>query len=457
MFTSHNVARSPCDSSGRGRAARLCLSAALPAAVVALLLGVTPSASASTHAAFAGGGSVPQTVKPKPVIGGKITWKSTFSDPSTHLTFTQTGVFDIAVEAMTNPPLGQEWQDEGSHYTVTDHYKVSSAPGDSCPTTTTGSTTASGGIGPDFSLLVTWGPPYSKWVSFQMNVNASEKQVTNSCNGSTRQTVSRSFLPECYNIISKYHMPGVSGQYKATTDTSGTIPISCHGTAYGFTYTATGNLTVSTGCAPPFSLSGPGWADRFPQSHVIDTLVGTFKKDVIKFKDAMQKAGIHVSVISTFRPRERAYLMHYTWLIRFKDLSPADVPPFKPEGNQEPVDICWLHYNKSGGIDMAASVKAAIQLEEKLGIDPTLTESPKEDSNHTKGLAIDMTTTWSATTIAIVDGNGHTVKIDTNPHTGLNLQLMAVGKTYGVIHFCYQTCTKNVPGGDKNHWSVNGH
>src|SRR5215472_3034062 len=132
MFTSHNVARSPRESSGRGRAARLCLSAALPAAVVALLLGVTPSASASTHAAFAGGGSVPQTVRPKPVIGGTITWKSTFSDPSTHLTFTQTGVFDIAVEAMTNPPLGQEWQDEGSHYTVTDHYKVSSAPGDSC-------------------------------------------------------------------------------------------------------------------------------------------------------------------------------------------------------------------------------------------------------------------------------------------------------------------------------------
>ena len=75
--------------------------------------------------------------------------------------------------------------------------------------------------------------------------------------------------------------------------------------------------------------------------------------------------------------------------------------------------------------------------------------APAYPTQHLAGLAIDMTTTWTASTITIINGSGQAVKIDTLPHSGLNATLIEVGATYGVIHF------KNAVM-DPNHWSSNG-
>jgi hypothetical protein len=179
-------------------------------------------------------------------------------------------------------------------------------------------------------------------------------------------------------------------------------------------------------------------------------LSGGFRQHVTDFISAMQLAGITVTVINTLRPPEQAYLMHYSWLIAKGQIDPADVPPFVPGPGQRPVDICWQHTGSSGAEDLAASVGAAKEMVRGYHISPGLAVAPALDSLHTKGLAIDMTTTWSNARITIVDGTGHPVTISTTPRNGLNSGLIAVGATYGVIHYLNAAA-------DPTHWSANGH
>jgi hypothetical protein len=121
-----------------------------------------------------------------------------------------------------------------------------------------------------------------------------------------------------------------------------------------------------------------------------------------------------------------------------------------PAPGQQPVGICWQHTDARGAEDLAASVGAAKEMARGYHISPRLAVAPALNSLHTDGLAIDMTTTWSNARITIVDGTGHPVTISTTPHNGLNSRLIAVGATYGVIHYLNTTA-------DSDHWSVNGH
>ncbi|MGW1765962.1 hypothetical protein ACWCQL_18045 [Streptomyces sp. NPDC002073] len=125
------------------------------------------------------------------------------------------------------------------------------------------------------------------------------------------------------------------------------------------------------------------------------------------------------------------------------------MPAFKPATGQSAVDICWQHTDANGTFDSAASVAAASRLVTALGIDRTNKVAPSLHTLHTPRLAIDMTTTWTAPSITITDKTGTRVKITTTPRTGLNTKLIAVGKTYGVIHFLQAAK-------DKNHWSSTG-
>jgi hypothetical protein len=72
---------------------------------------------------------------------------------------------------------------------------------------------------------------------------------------------------------------------------------------------------ITTPCPPPFQLSGPSWARKFPESSSISDLSKPFRNDVTRFVGAMQRAGIAERTLDTLRPPERAYLMHYSWLI----------------------------------------------------------------------------------------------------------------------------------------------
>src|SRR5262249_35613888 len=137
-------------------------------------------------------------------------------------------------------------------------------------------------------------------------------------------------------------------------------------------------------------------------------------------------------------------------------VSAQNVPPFDPPTGATDVTICWARYNTDGTYDNAGSVAAAKAQLTALGVDPTLKVAPPLQSNHNKKLAIDMTTTWTGT-VAIKDAQGHKVVIKTTPRTALNAKLMAVGQTYGVIHFCLTGCATKKPSDDANHWSFNGH
>jgi len=207
---------------------------------------------------------------------------------------------------------------------------------------------------------------------------------------------------------------------------------------------------AAAGCTRPDELSGRSWVSRFPGSDLVSDLSGTFRQDVTDFISTMRRAGITVTVIATRRPPERAYLMHYSWLIGKGKIDPADVRPFAPGPGRAPVRICWQHTDSRGAEDRAASVEAARQMVSGYQISPSLAVAPALSSLHTRGLAIDMTMTWSKATITIPDGSGHRVRIRTTPHSGLNSRLIAAGATYGVIHYLSAAA-------DPVHWSVSGH
>jgi hypothetical protein len=219
------------------------------------------------------------------------------------------------------------------------------------------------------------------------------------------------------------------------------------------TSSVTAQLKITSapqGCTPPDELSGPSWVSRFPGSDLVSDLSGSFRQHVTDFISAMQLAGITVTVINTLRRPEQAYLMHYSWLIAKGQIDPAAVPPFAPGPGRGPVSICWQHTDPSGAEDLAASAVAAKGMVRGYHISPGLAVAPALDSLHTEGLAIDMTTTWSNARITIVDGTGHPVTISTTSHNGLNSGLIAVGATYGVIHYLNAAA-------DPTHWSANGH
>lgn len=280
-------------------------------------------------------------------------------------------------------------------------------------------------------------------------------------------------IPTCGSAYTETDVQGgYFCQHQDDTPINGTVHNA--GTRESVTWDYTGTTTIVDGetetcsmkgtltgsaCVPPDELSGPDWVNQFPDSKKVADLSGAFRQDVTSFISAMQQAGITVSVVQTLRPPERAYLMHYSWLIVKGKIDPKNVPKFTPAAGQLPVDICWVHTKAGGAEDLPASVAAAQQMVSAYHIDPNLTVAPALTSLHTKGLAIDMKTTWTQPAITIADNSGNPVTINTTPRSGLNTHLMAVGLTYGVHHFCYPagTCATAGPGGDANHWSATGH
>lgn len=177
--------------------------------------------------------------------------------------------------------------------------------------------------------------------------------------------------------------------------------------------------------------SGPQWCARFPGSTSPDTLADGFRGRAWAFISAMQKGGAQVAVTATYRPPERAYLMHWCWLIAREGAAPSSVPPLPG------VAIDWTHDGDDGGAKAAAN---AMVQSYRLQFEPSLT------SRHTQGRAIDMDIGWQGT-LAIRDFDGNLHQIASPPHTGLNPQLIAVGASFGVIKLV----------SDPPHWSDDGH
>jgi hypothetical protein len=188
--------------------------------------------------------------------------------------------------------------------------------------------------------------------------------------------------------------------------------------------------------------SGPDWHPRFPASTSIDDCAMPFRQSLQLFVDALKAAGASVSIANTFRPPERAYLMHWCWSIVNAGADPRTVPPMAG------VPIRWDHTDDTGAYSQADSVAAAQAMVNAYAIQ-NLQVAPALQSRHTAGMAVDMAIAWSGT-LAIVDGTNQTVGIATAPQSGMNELLWAVGATYGVIKFVGGAA-------DKPHWSDNGH
>jgi hypothetical protein len=206
-------------------------------------------------------------------------------------------------------------------------------------------------------------------------------------------------------------------------------------------------------------LSGAAWFDRFPEHHGgLGDLKDAFRTGVEAFIAAMEAAGIKVHVVDTLRSHPRAYLMHWSYVIREGGLAHAAANVAKADADRlAGVDIRWTHTGQGGAFDAAASVKAATELAARFGLDAALTVAPARDSRHVTGHAVDMTTVWAKEAIKILDGDGAEVDISTAPRSGMNPELWQVGKTYGVWHYGTWSSDMSKPGHDRNHWSTDGH
>ena len=184
------------------------------------------------------------------------------------------------------------------------------------------------------------------------------------------------------------------------------------------------------------TLSGADWVKKYPQSKDLNDLDETFRSKVEKFIEALEDGGATVKIISTLRPSERAYLMHWSWKIAREDYDATKVPAKKG------VPINWDHG------DAEVSKAAAQAMVNSYGIDPDNKVAPAPNSNHTEGNAIDMNITWKGA-LKVKQEDGTEKTINASPKDSTNSDLIEVGKTYGVIHL--EPAHK-----DPNHWSVDG-
>jgi hypothetical protein len=177
-------------------------------------------------------------------------------------------------------------------------------------------------------------------------------------------------------------------------------------------------------------LSGPQWCARFPASSSVETLIEPFRGKVKRFLEALVAGNAAVSVNATFRPKQRAYLMHYCYQLANRQISPRAIPPLNG------VEIGWVHASDAESVAAAQAMVAAYEI----------AFAPVLASRHTQGLAIDMDIEWTGD-LAISDGKGRHLAVETEPRDGANQSLWGIGASYGVMKLA----------SDPPHWSSDGH
>ena len=182
--------------------------------------------------------------------------------------------------------------------------------------------------------------------------------------------------------------------------------------------------------------SGVAWVVKFPTSVSTADLASPFRGNLEAFLTAMKDAGISMKITATMRPKQRAYLMHYAWMIVKGQIEAVDVPPL-PE--MQGANIIWNH---------AQAKKAAQEMVDGYGIGD-LKVPPSLKSRHIEGRAIDTVLSWNGDkSVRCKDGSMKAVMGE--PRNATHPDLIAVGATYGVIHF-------KPASADRVHWSDDGH
>jgi hypothetical protein len=160
-------------------------------------------------------------------------------------------------------------------------------------------------------------------------------------------------------------------------------------------------------------------------------LLPAFRDRVLAFISAMERGGAKVSIGATYRPPERAYLMHWCCMVADSGQDPSHVP------HMPGVDIDWSHHGDVADARLAA---AAMKSKYEIKFPAALV------SRHTQRRAIDMTISWQGT-LTIRDFNGQERHITMPPRSGSNQVLVDVGRSFGVIKLLT----------DPPHWSDDGH
>ncbi len=181
--------------------------------------------------------------------------------------------------------------------------------------------------------------------------------------------------------------------------------------------------------------SGLDWVQRFPGSVSLDDLMPEFRERARAFVRALKDAGASIRIAATYRPPERAWLMHWSWLIAKGKIDPSLVPQI------EGVDIAWQHL-KGKAPDLRASRAAARSMKDAYNIQ----YPPALVSRHTQRRAVDMTVGWKGA-LHICDASGKPQIITSGPRNGLNYALIEIGKSFGVMKLFK----------DPPHWSDDGH
>lgn len=175
--------------------------------------------------------------------------------------------------------------------------------------------------------------------------------------------------------------------------------------------------------------SGVSWISRFPTSTSTSDLAQPFRGNADRFISSLRSGGANVRIAATLRPPQRAYLMHYSYLVAH-GADPTKIP------KMQDVDIDWVHRDADGNADLPASRAAAQQMVNGYGI----VYAPALTSRHSEGNAIDMSIT-NYQTKSFVNGKGDTVTVSNQG------DLNALGASYGVYKLA----------SDPPHWSSDGH
>lgn len=248
----------------------------------------------------------------------------------------------------------------------------------------------------------------------------------------------------CMNETVTFSASGTSASQAAWS--GGGMPASGSGTSFSTRFATTGEYTVyasANGLSGQAKvrikeLSGGVWVSKYPTSTSLSDLVSPFRENATNFIGALNKASASVGIAATLRPKQRAYLMHHSYRIAYQGENPATVPIM------EGVEICWVHRNALGEIDMAASRAAAAAMVAGYQI----VHPPALASRHTQGLAIDMSIGWSGDLKIMANTGKEATIITSSPKTGAgNTDLHAVGASYSVNKLIT----------DAPHWSSDGH
>lgn len=170
-------------------------------------------------------------------------------------------------------------------------------------------------------------------------------------------------------------------------------------------------------------LSGRQWVSRFPSGTSINDLTPVFRRSVDSFIGAIQAAGGSVRISATYRPKERAYLMHYAAAIANGAIAAERAPAMVG------VNIEWNHGSTERSRAAAREMASAYQI----------VYPPALVSRHTERSAIDMAISGLKNK-KIKDASGREVLIKKDS------DLHAVGASYGVNKLL----------SDPPHWSDNG-